>query len=462
MFKQILIACLFVALVNVANAQNADSAKIRSIYNEAMLHGKSYKNLEHLCKGIGVRLSGSKQAYEAVEYVAMLMKEMGADSVFKQPCMVPHWVRGGKEEGIIYRKGTAPIPVNVCALGNSDATPTAGIRAAIIEIVSWRQLDSLGKKGELKNKIVFYNRPMDPSEINSGAAYGKAGDQRWAGAMRASKYGAVGVIVRSLTHAHDNLPHTGAMGYVDSIKHIPAMAIATNDADLLHYTLQGASPVEFYMYDECKMLEDELSYNVVGEIKGSEFPDEIITVGGHLDSWDLAEGAHDDGTGVMQSIEVLRILKAMGYKPKRTIRAVAFMNEENGGRGGKAYFEDAKLSNKKFIAAFESDGGGFTPMGFSIGGKNKSAIEKIYAWKKLFEQYPFSKWDKGGNGGADVGKLEPLNTCLIELNVDGQRYFDYHHTANDRFENVNQRELEMGGAAMAMLIWLISENGTGE
>ena len=353
----------------IASAQNTDSIMIRKIYNEAMSNGKSYKNLEHLCKEIGARLSGSKQAYEAVEYVNMLMKEMGADSVFKQPCMVPHWVRGKKEQGIIYRQGTAPIEVNVCALGNSDATPEIGVKALIIEIQNWRQLDSLGKLGVIKNKIVFYNRPMDPTVLNAGAAYGKAGDQRWAGASRAAKYGAVGALVRSLTHAHDNYPHTGAMGYVDTIKHIPALAIATNDADLLHYTLQGAAPVEFYMYDDCKMLPDELSYNVVGEIKGSEFPDEIITVGGHLDSWDLAEGAHDDGTGVMQSVEVLRIIKALGLKPKRTIRAVAFMNEENGGRGGKAYFEEAQRSNKKFVAAFESDGGGFTPMGFSIGGK---------------------------------------------------------------------------------------------
>ncbi len=458
MKKHFLLLVIFL-FVKFSFAQNTDSMEIRAIYNEAMSNGKSYKNLEHLCKSIGARLSGSKQAYEAVEYVAMLMKEMGADTVLKQPCMVPHWVRGTKEEGIIYRKGLSPMPVNVCALGNSDGTSPTGIKAPMVEITSWRQLDSLGKRGEIKGKIVFYNRPMEPTEINAGAAYGKAGDQRWAGASRAAKYGGVGVLVRSLTHAHDYFPHTGAMGYVDTITHIPAFAIATLDADLLHYTLQGVAAVEFYMYDDCKMLPDELSYNVVGEIKGTEFPNEIITVGGHLDSWDLAEGAHDDGTGVMQGIEVLRIIKALGWKPKRTIRAVAFMNEENGGKGGAAYFEDAKRSDKKFIAALESDGGGFTPMGFSIGGKNKNAVEKIYGWKNLFEKYPFSKWDKGGNGGADVGHLQPLNTCLIELNVDGQRYFDYHHTANDRFENVNRRELEMGGASLAMLIWLISEKG---
>ena len=457
--KKIFLTTLFIAGFQFCNAQNADSIMLRKIFAEAMSNGKSYKNLEHLCKGIGGRLSGSKQAYEAVEYLQMLMKDVGADTAFKQPCMVPHWVRGAKEEGIIYRKGTSPLPVNVCALGNSDATPANGIKAPIVEITSWRQLDSLGKKGELKNKIIFYNRQMDPTLPSAGAAYGKAGDQRWAGASRAAKYSAMGVVVRSLTHAHDMFPHTGAMGYVDSIKHIPALAIATQDADMLHYTLLGAAPVEFYMYDECKMLPDELSYNVVGEIRGTEKPDEIITVGGHLDSWDLAEGAHDDGTGVMASVEVLRIIKALGIKPKRTIRAVAFMNEENGSRGGKAYFEEAKRSNQKFIAAMESDGGGFTPLGFSIGGNNKNAIEKVSQWKKYFQHYSATNWNKGGNGGADVGHLQPLNTCLIELDVDGQRYFDYHHTANDRFENVNQRELELDGAIMTMLIWLISEYG---
>jgi hypothetical protein len=448
-----IIFLLFVCFTSFnLKAQTTDSIMLRKIFAEAMLHGQSYKNLEHLCKQIGGRLSGSPQAYEAVEYTHMLMKEMGADTAFKQLCLVPHWVRGKKEEGIIYRKGLSPMPVNVCALGGSDATPINGLKAPIIEITRWKQLDSMGKEGKIKGKIVFLNRPMDPTDPSAGSGYGHAVDQRWAGAFRAAKYGALAVLVRSSTHSHDMFPHTGVMHYEDTIQHIPAMSIATMDADILHYALSGNYDVEFFMEMDCKTLPEELSANVVGEIKGTEFPDEIITVGGHLDSWDLSEGAHDDGTGVMQSIEVLRIIKALGIKPKRTIRAVAFMNEENGGRGGKAYADDAKQSNKKFIAAFESDGGGFTPEGFSI--------DKIYSWQELFVPYHITKWNKGGNGGADVSQLKDLNTCLIELDVDGQRYFDYHHTANDKFENVNKRELEMGGAAMAMLVWLISEYGT--
>lgn len=457
--KKLFFLALICFTVFNLKAQTTDSLMLRKIFSEAMLHGQSYKNLEHLCKQIGGRLSGSPQAYNAVEFTNMLMKEMGADSVFKQPCFVPHWVRGTQQIGKIYRKGLQPLDVNVCALGGSDPTPENGLKAPIVEILSWKQLDSLGKVGKIKGKIVFYNRPMDNADPSAGSGYGHAVDQRWAGAFRAAKYGAVGVVVRSVTHSYDAFPHTGAMHYEDTIQHIPAMAIATMDADILHYALSGNYEVEFFMEMDCKNLPEELSANVVGEIKGTEFPDEIITVGGHLDSWDLSEGAHDDGTGVMQSIEVLRIIKALRIKPKRTIRAVAFMNEENGGRGGKAYADEAKRSNKKFIAAFESDGGGFTPEGFSIGGKNKIAVDKIYSWNELFVPYGFAEWNKGGNGGADVGHLKDLNTCLIELDVDGQRYFDYHHSPNDKFENVNKRELEMGGAAMAMLIWLISEYG---
>ncbi len=451
----LLLVCL--PLLTVAQS-NKDSLQLRMIMNECLLNSSAYVHLEELCKEVGGRLSGSPEAARAVEMVAKWASKIEGVTVTKQPCMVTHWVRGAKEEAVIYRKGLSPIALYPCALGNSIATPSNGIKAQVVEILRWTQLDSLGKAGALRNKIVFFNRPMNPTFIDPGAAYGNAVDQRWGGAARAAAYGAVGMVLRSVTHAYDQYPHTGVMGYQDTIPKIPALALSTIDATLLSACVHGDSQLEVFIKDNCKMLPDEPSFNVIAEIKGSTYPDEIITVGGHLDSWDLGEGAHDDGTGVVQAIEVIRIFQALHLHPKRTIRAVAFMNEENGAKGGKAYLEAAKQNHEKHIAAIESDGGGFTPIGFSSTAKNEVRAKILKDWKPLFEVYGI--WNfTGEGGGTDIGFLREINTVLFGLEVDGQRYFDYHHTANDVFENVNKRELEMGAASLAMLAWLISEKG---
>ncbi len=438
-----------------ANGQNTDSLTIRKIYDEALGNGQSYEWLRYLTQQIGPRLSGSEGAQKAVDWTKQLMEQQGFDRVFLQEVMVPHWVRGAKEVAYI-QNGKQKINVPIAALGGSVATPVKGVETQVIEVQDFPELRALGAE-KVKGKIVFFNRPMDPTKTNTFDAYGGAVNQRANGATEAAKLGAVGAIVRSMGLTQDDNPHTGGMRYGTGVPLIPTAAISTNAANLLSKSLKENPTLTFYFKQNCESLPDAKSYNVVGELKGSEKPDEIIVVGGHLDSWDLAQGAHDDGTGCVQSIEVLRILKALGIKPKRTIRAVMFMNEENGLRGGIKYADLAKQNNEKHIAAIESDEGGFTPRGFGIVGTAQQK-EKVIQWKPLLSPYGLHDIGPGG-GGADIGPMAALGTVLFGFKPDSQRYFDFHHTPADRFEAVNKRELELGGASMAALVYLLDTYG---
>lgn len=442
-------------LTGVAHAQTADSVTIRNIYNEALGNGKSYEWLRHLTKQIGPRLSGSDGAQKAVDWTKQVMEKQGFDRVFLQEVMVPHWVRGAKEEAY-FRVGNQKRPVPIVALGGSVATGPKGVEAGVVEVKSFPELRALGAD-RVRGKIVFFNRPMDPTKINTFEAYGGAVDQRANGATEAAKLGAVGAIVRSMTNRHDDNPHTGGMRYGTGVALIPTAAISTNGADLLSKSLTDNPNLTFYFKQNCETLPDAKSYNVIGEIKGSEKPDEIIVVGGHLDSWDLAEGAHDDGAGCVQSMEVLRIMKTLGIKPKRTIRAVMFMNEENGLRGGVQYADQAKKNSEKHIAAVESDNGGFTPRGFGIVGTPEQRA-KVMPYKSLLAPYGLTEIGPG-SGGADIGPLAQLGTVLFGFKPDSQQYFDYHHTPVDTFESVSQRELELGAASMAALVYLLDQHG---
>ena len=439
--------------------EDTDALYIRKIYDTALTEAKCYDWLKHLCKDIGGRLGGSPQAAAAVEYTRQVMDTLGLDSVWLQPCLTPHWVRGEQEQvRIVNSSKIGTFEMKGCALGNSIGTGPMGITAPVIEVRSLDEVDSLGRE-HLEGKIVFYNRPLDPRQINTFAAYGGAVDQRGAGASRAGKYGAVAAIVRSMTTKHDDVPHTGGMYYEADVDTIPAVAISTNDADLLSRLLQEET-VNVFVRTTCQVLEPVWSYSVIGEIRGSENPDEIIAVGGHLDSWDLGEGAHDDGAGCVQSIEVLHLIRRLGYQPKRTIRAVMFMNEENGLAGGRAYAEASNQNGEYHLAAIESDRGGFTPRGFSCDGDPEIFTEryqKITDWLPLLEPYGLT-FKKGGSG-ADISPLKSQKGMLFGLSPDTQRYFDYHHTDNDRFEAVNQRELELGAAAMMSLVFLIDMYG---
>jgi hypothetical protein len=444
--------------LSIAGATANDSLVLKRIADEVLRNRYAYENLRFLCKKVGPRLSGSPGAEKSVTETARMMREAGADSVWLQPCMVPRWVRGEKETATLQYFNNRTRPLNVVALGNSVGTAGDGVRAEVVEVRNFRELDSLGNLGLVKGKIVFYNYPMDPTLVQTFRAYGQAGAYRGGGPSLAAKHGAVGVLIRSLASNLDDYPHTGATRYNDSFPKLAALALSTNDAEFLSQALRNKQVKNVYMKSNAKMMGDVPSHNVIGEIRGTEFPDEVITVGGHLDSWDLGEGAHDDGAGCVQSIEVIRVMKALGLKPKRTIRAVMFMNEENGLRGGQAYAEAAKKeTNKKFIFALESDAGGFVPRGFGFSGK-PDQVSRLLSWKKLFEPYGTGDLHEGG-GGADIGPLRPLGTVLSGLNPDSQRYFDVHHASSDVFEAVSPRELNLGAAVMAGMVWLVSEYG---
>lgn len=448
-----LVACLF---TTKANSQ-ADETVLKTIYSTSLTNGMSYDWLDHLSNNIGGRLSGSVNAERAVQYTKKELEKLGLDKVWLQPVMVPKWERGEKEKAFFEVSGLV-IEVNICALGGSVATAKDGISAKVIEVQNFEELATLGTE-KIKGKIVFYNRPMQADLISTFNAYGGCVDQRYAGAMEAGKYGAVGVIVRSMNLRLDDYPHTGSMSYgnlpVD--QRIPSAAISTNGAEALSNALKKNENIEFFFKQSCKQFEDVQSYNVIGEITGSKFPNEYIIVGGHLDSWDLGDGAHDDGAGVVQSMDVLRLLKKSGIKPKRSIRVVLFMNEENGLRGGRKYAEVAKEKNENHIFALESDAGGFTPRGFSFDCSDLM-FSKIESWIPLFKPYLIHYFEKGGSG-ADIGPLKNENMVLAGLRPDSQRYFDHHHAANDTFEHVNKRELELGAATMTALVFLIDKYG---
>ncbi|BDW93135.1 M20/M25/M40 family metallo-hydrolase [Allomuricauda sp. XS_ASV26] len=440
-------------------SQNEDEKQIKAIYDKALTNGKAYDWLNHLSNQIGGRLSGSVQAQQAVDYTKAQLELLGLDKVWLQPVMVPKWVRGIPEFAYLETKPGLTTNVPICALGGSVATPDGGLKASVVEVQGIEDLEKLGKEA-IQGKIVFYNRPMDPTKINTFSAYASCADQRYSGAAEASKYGAVGVIVRSLNLRLDDYPHTGSMAYgnIPVNQRIPAAAISTKGAELISTTLKLNPDAKFYFKQNCKQLDDVMSYNVIGEITGSTYPDEIMLVGGHLDSWDLGDGSHDDGAGCVQSMDVLRLLKETGYKPKRTLRVVLFMNEENGLRGGKEYAKVAQSKKEKHIFALESDSGGFTPRGFSIDADPEN-LKQIQGWRSLFEPYLIHLFQEGGSG-ADIGPLKNDGIVLAGLRPDSQRYFDHHHAENDTFEHVNKRELELGAATMASLVYLIDKYGT--
>jgi hypothetical protein len=454
---------LFINAVSfAAYTQNEDSIFLRRLADEILVNSQAYKNLRELTKGIGGRLAGSPQMVKSELWGLAAMKRANAEKAWLQPCMVPHWVRGGKDKAVaVYnsskvmnKKPPVKKELDVIALGNS-AGSMKPLTANVIEI---KDFDDLIKKRDVvKGRIVFYNYRFNSTFIKTFQAYGDAVRYRGQGPSHAAQYGAAAVIVRSMTHSTDNFPHTGSTNYNDSFAKIPAVAIGLRDADWLSAEL-SKNNVSVTMHTHGKFLPDTIGHNVIGEIKGSEFPNEFITIGGHLDSWDNCEGAHDDGAGCVQTIEIMRAFKALGYQPKRTMRFVLFANEENGLRGGNKYAEEAKAKGEKHIFALESDAGGFTPRGFGFTATDIQ-FEKILAWKSLLHPYGASDLVQGG-GGADIGPLNRTQgTPLAGLQPDSQRYFDYHHARNDTFEAVNKRELELGAVNMAALVYLVDKYG---
>jgi carboxypeptidase Q len=415
---------------------------------------KAFELLADLTSTSGPRLSGSEGYEKAVRWGMDALKAAGADSVWLEPVMVPKWVRGPIEKAEV-TVGGKRMELTVCALGGSVGTSQDGVTGDVIEVHSFDEVQSLGSKG--RGKIIFYNRPFDRTKVNTGEAYGGAVNQRSNGAIEAAKVGAAGVIVRSMTNALDDEPHTGAMRYDDSIPKIPAVAVSTVDADMLSGLLKKTTRVPLTIRLSARTFPDVPSFNVIGQITGTQYPKEIILVGGHLDSWDKGTGAHDDGSGVVHSIETIRLIKGAGLQPKRTIRAVLYANEENGLKGGRAYAARSAMTSEKHLAAIESDAGGFLPRGFGVS-TDSLRFEKIRSYSSLLELVGAEKIRRGG-GGADISTLEKFGTVMIGLNPESQRYFDYHHSHHDTIDKVHPRELELGAIAISILAWVLAQDG---
>ena len=436
---------------------NQDSIIIKKMSDEIMTNGKAYDLLRQLTKQIGGRLAGSPQQQNAAIWGKRNMESFAPDKVFMQPCKTPNWQRGGKDfASVVSVNGKAMNrPLAALALGNSLGSKGL-IEAELLAVADFDELEK--RKAEVKGKIVYYHSMFDPTIVQTFGAYGKAGVYRSTGASRAAMYGAVGVMLHSLSSAPDNAPHTGGMKYDEAYPKIPAVALGPNDAKELYANAKkGTIRVQMQTYGY--FLPDADENNVVAEIKGSTFPNEIITIGGHLDSWDVNEGAHDDGAGIVQTMEILRTMKALNYQPKRTIRFVLFANEENGMRGGNKYAELAKQNNEQHVFALESDAGGFTPRAIGISATSPEQFKKMQQWASLLK--PYGTEITAGGGGADIGPLKNVNASIVLAGLvpDSQRYFDLHHAKTDVFENVNKRELLLGAVNMAAIIYLVDQYG---
>ena len=435
-------------------ASGQDSLMFRKLADEVLLHGTCYDNLRVLCKQVGHRLSGTPAAEKAVKWGEKAMRAAGADRVYLQPCDVPYWYRG--KESLELKINGQYRKVDALSLGNSDGTNGKTLEAPIVMVHNYDEFKALPESA-VRGKIVFFNYRFRQDFVFTFNGYGDAVQYRVGSPNVAAQKGVAAVIIRSMSTGEDDYPHTGSMHYKDSVRHIPEMAIGNKTADLLEDAC-SKGPVMAKMTSECKMMPKMVrSYNVIGEIKGTYSPEHIITVGGHLDSWDVGEGAHDDGAGCVQAIEVIRAFKALGIRPKCTIRAVLFMNEENGLKGGQAYADSAKANKENHVMAIETDAGGFSPRGMSMGvsPEQRAAILK---YKDLFLPYGVYDFNREG-GGADISPLHnKMKVPVAELLPDSQRYFDVHHTSNDVFETVNHRELKLGATVLSQFIWLVSEH----
>lgn len=450
-----LIFTFIINAIHFSFAQN-DSAFIRSIYNEALSKGHAYEDLRSLCKDIGARLTGSAEAEMAIEWGKRKMESYGFDKVYLQEITVPHWERGTKESAWIRQSNGNLIKLNILALGGSIGT-NGTMQGELIIVSSLDELKT-AKKQQIQGKIVFINQPMDEQQINTFRAYGGCFPVRGNGAVEAARLGAKAVIIRSLGMPIDEHPHTGTMYYEDDVAKIPAAAISTKDAEMIK-SLSQNEKLDLILEMDCRDYPDKTSYNVIGELTGSLNPNNIITFGGHLDSWDAGEGAHDDGAGIVHCLEALRILKTLKHVPKNTLRVVFFMNEENGNKGGLTYADWAKSrTNEKHIAALESDRGGFSPRGFQCDGSDEQ-VALLQSFQKDFKPYDLNVFEKG-HGGVDIGPLKKVfpEIALFGFVPDSQRYFDFHHAPSDVFENVNKRELELGAAAISSFLYLLDKN----
>ncbi|WP_288437272.1 M28 family peptidase [uncultured Chryseobacterium sp.] len=429
-----------------------DSIQFKKISTEILNNGKGYNELQELTKTIGHRLSGSEAYEKSVQWAARKLRDAGADKVWLQDVMIPVWVRG-KESLHIQTSGGKWKSIKMLSLGNSEGTGGKDVSGEIIMVKSLEEYDQLPAE-KVKDKIVFFNYPFSQENVQTFISYRDATPYRRTAASLTAKKGGKFAIIRSMSSAFDDIPHTGNMRYDENIPKIPAITIGNTSADELEILLKSQK-VAAKLNSNCGMRGEKRSHSVIGEITGKK-DQNVIVVGGHLDSWDVGEGAHDDGAGIVQSIEVIRTFKKLGLQNNHTIRAVCFANEENGTKGGKEYGKVAKENNEKHLFAIESDAGGFSPRGISLE-MNEPQRNQIKSWGNLFLPYGVYNFE-GKYSGSDIAPLHEMGVPTAELVPDPQRYFDIHHTEEDTFEKVNRRELLLGSTVMTQLIYMIDKN----
>ena len=447
-----------ITLLVTTSAVAQSSATAQKIIDHTLANSRAYDHLSYLTDNIGPRLSGSKGAELAVKWTTQQLKSWGFD-VRNEPVLVPHWVRGAERGRLVSHNDQKIV---LTALGGSIATPAEGITAEVIEVTSFEQLAELGR-AKIKGKIVFYSGAMDMALVESGQAfdaYSKAVVFRGVGASRAAEYGAVATVIRSVATASLRTPHTGSLRYEEGKPRIPAAAMTTEDADLVHRLLAKGEKVRMHLVLTPRALPDVMSANVIAEIRGTEHPEEVVLIGGHLDSWDLGTGAIDDGSGVAMVMETLRVLKELGIKPKRTIRGVLFMNEENGLRGGHKYFDNVARREEvqKHIAAIETDAGAATPTGFitTLEGKTLDAMRTRL---RVLDRIAPMKLTSSKHTGADTSPLTDAGVPGFGLVPDPRHYFDFHHTPADTLDKVDPKALAQNTATIAATAYILAEEG---
>ncbi len=451
--KKTLTLLAFLGLLLNGFSQNPDSVFIKTIFDIALTSRVAYHNLEILTNIAPGRLVGSEESIVALKFFEKYFNELGADTVYLQEFKTPAWACDSSSVSILIKK-SREIHLTCDALGTSLSTPPSGIVAEVIEVQGLEDLEKMGTE-KIAGKIVFFNRPMKDTFVNTFAAYGDAVDQRAHGPAEAAKYGAAGAIVRSMTTSLDDFPHTGSSRFKDA--KIPALAISTLAANQLSQELKENPKTKIRIFVKSRDLPEITTYNLVAEIRGKVRPDEAIIVGGHIDSWFNSPGAHDDGAGCVMSCDVLRIFKELNIQNNRTIRAVLFMDEEMFQAGGNAYADFVGQSGKRPYLALEVDEGAFTPEGFSVDA-SVSIVQKLHSFKPLLEPYGIKYIIKGG-GGVDIYPLKKSGVPLVAYVTDPQRYFDMHHSGNDTFDKINYRELNLGTGCVTTLIYLIDKYG---
>jgi hypothetical protein len=439
--------------------QQSTEAAAQRLVDHILANSQAYQTLAYLTDHIGPRLSGTRNAELAVQWTTRRFRDWGID-VRNERVMVPRWVRGEERGRLVSHTNQRLV---LTALGGSVATPPAGITAEVVEITSYEQLDALGREEKPRGKIVFYNAAMNRELVETGRAFEAYRDAvvfRSAGASRAAAYGAVAAVIRSVASGSLRTPHTGSLRYEENQPKIPAAALTIEDAELVHRLLASGERVRMHLVLTPRTLPDVPSANVVAEIRGSERPEEIVLIGAHLDSWDLGTGAIDNGSGVAMVMETMRVMKRLGIQPRRTIRAVLFMNEENGLRGAREYFANVARREElhRHVAAVETDAGAATPVGF-ISTLEGSSLEAVQRRMRVLSRIAPMYFRSSARTGADTSPLINAGITGFGLVPDPRHYFDHHHAPSDTLDKVDPKAVAQNTAAIAALAYTLAQDG---